>query len=152
MMDYHPERVKVFRGLKPIKQFSGGRQSKRVTLLSGQQVVAKEFDSRNSKQVKGFRREVRNMKHVQGCSFVPQLLAVDKKNRVIYTSYAGERPDKYTNELKSQVRDRISQLRNKYHLTRKFHRHGLPRLANVAVNHSGNVSLIDLGPPFRRVR
>jgi len=151
-MDYHPERVKTFQALRPVKQFSGGRQSKRVSLLSGNQVVAKEFDTNNSKQRKGFRREVKNMKYVKDCSFVPRLLAVDKQKMVIYTSYAGERPAKYTKELKSKVRSRISKLRNEYHLTRKFHRHGLPRLANVAVNHQNEVRLIDLGPPFRRTK
>lgn len=151
--DYHPERVKIFGELKSVREFGGGQEALRVWLLEGEKVVAKQFDAKDEKQLKNFKREIQHMKILKGCEFVPRLLAVDKKNKIIYTSYAGEKPTEYTKDLKKQVRTRIEQLRTKYKLARTFYERldGLPPLSSLAINKNGKLSIVDLGPPFHTI-
>lgn len=142
-----------YRSLKTVKLLSGGRQSKEVRLLAGKRVVAKCFDPLNRKHVRNFGKEIRNYKAVHGCPFTPRLLAVDSDKLVLYIQYCGKRPKEYTPELKRQVHFMLETLRDKYGLARRFHNRpdNLPRLANLATN-NGKLKLIDLGPPFKRVK
>ena len=140
--------LKTLEGLKILKKFGGGRQSKEVRLLE-KNVVAKFYDPNNDKHVKGFHLEVENFKILKNCSFVPKIYAVDDKNMIIYMSYAGEKPKEWTKELKALVRDRLQTLKKQFKLTRKFlYKKWLPRLNNVAIDSNGSVNMIDFGPPW----
>ena len=151
----HPELVEALFQKKVKKNFDGGRQSKKVCLLQGSEVVAKHFDAANPKHVKAYEKEVRNLQNVEKCSFVPHLVAADGKRLILYTTYCGRRPERYTGTLKKEVKRKVKKLKEKYGLTRKFTngpKEGLPRLANLAIHpKTKKVMLIDMGPPFKEV-
>lgn len=146
----NPVRLGLYRSLHTVKFLTGGLQSKEVRLLSGNKIVAKCFDPQNEKHVAAFKTEVQNYEALQGCSFVPEVLVIDREKLIIYMRYCGESPTEYTSELKKTLRAMVTRLRQKYKLTRHFFNRldGLPRLSNVAVDNRKRVKLIDLGPPF----
>jgi len=134
---------------KTLRNFGGGRQSEQVRLLEGE-IVAKHYSRTNPKHVRGFHLEVANLQRLSSCSFVPHIVAVDIPNQIIYMTYCGEKPTRYTDELKVLVRDRLQYLKKHFHMTRKFlYKKYLPRVDNVALSPSGEVNLIDFGTPWR---
>ena len=144
----HQSMLATLRSARPIKRFSGGRQSKSVDLLSNG-AVRKRFDG-SPKHLQKMRIEIVNLQKLaaRACDFVPRLLAVDEGQRTIYLTYCGSRPANYTDDLRKQVQSKVALLRTKYGLQRSFKRSGMPRLANVAIDKGGRVHLIDFGPPW----
>jgi hypothetical protein len=134
-----------YRGLRRIHRYGGGRQSDGVWLLEDKRTIAKHF---SEKQIDKMKIEIANLQCVRKCSFVPKLLAIDYEHRVLYLNNCGTRPKRFTRDLRQRVLKLMDRLKNKYHLTRKFHKTGLPRIANVTVDANGKVFLIDMGPPF----
>lgn len=151
-LGFRPERAKRFQELKTVKLFDGGHQSQKVRLLEGSQVVAKHFDRLNPTHVAAYELELHNLARVRGCSFVPKLLAADPVELVIYTNFCGDRPSKYTKQMKADVKKKLAILRSHFKLGRNFvsRPDGLPKLANLTVL-NGNVTLIDMGPPWKTV-
>jgi hypothetical protein len=143
-------RVERFRQLHTVKYLVAGKRTKEVRMLAGGKIVAKSFDSSNRQHQKAFEREVKNLELVNDCSFIPKLLAIDRKNMTIYTRFPGEAPKQYTNELKKEVHEKIDRLRTKYKLTRTFfHRRldGLPELSSLAIDKTtGKIKITDLSP------
>jgi len=77
--------------LKVLKIFKEGRRASCVCLLTGD-IVRKSYDSKLSKRQEWFKLEIKILKHLEHCPFVPKLLAVDKKNLTYYMTYCGQRP------------------------------------------------------------
>ena len=143
-------RVECFEKLHTIKQLPAGRRAKELRLLAGGKIVAKSFDKSNVHQTKAFAREVKNLELARECSFVPEVLAIDREKMIIYSRFYGEPLEKYTDEtIKKQVLEKIERLRTKYKLMRRWHSTNLlPRPSAVAVDKSGQVKIMDLGPSY----
>jgi hypothetical protein len=137
---------------RPVKSFGGGRQSQSVQLLENG-VIVKRFD-RSKKHAEKMQSEIKNLKRVANCPFVPHLVAVDEKQRTLYLTNVGKRPKRYTKKLEHEVRKKLHVLETEYHMKRSFgySRKGLPRLANVAVDKTGKVNLVDMGPPWHKIK
>lgn len=137
------------RQIRPVKAFSGGRQSKSVQLLENG-LIAKQYDA-SKKHAEKMKAELKNLKRVETCDFVPKLIALDEKERILYLSNCGRRPKRYTKSLVKEVKKKVYILKHKYNMTRSFaNGGGLPRLANVAVDTKGRVNLVDVGPPWHQ--
>ena len=74
--------------LKTKKVLQTGGKSKYVWLLEGN-VIKKAYKKGDKKQAFRFTREVKLLKHLSNCPFVPKLLQVDYKQAIIYMSYVG---------------------------------------------------------------
>lgn len=150
---YRPDRIAKYRKLKEIRRFAGGRQSVRVVLLEGGEVVAKHLNPQSRMQCHSYEREVENLVRLQSCPYVPKLLAADPKRLVIYLSYCGESPSEqqYDDTLKADVRAKVDELERRYRLRRTFYSHtDIPRPSNVTLK-DGQAFIIDLGPPWHLI-
>jgi len=138
--------LKELEGKKVIQEFGGGRQSKRVQGLEGN-IVAKHFSKFLGHEEK-FRSEVDLLNRLGNCPFVPKIFGVNYKEMIIYMTYMGEKPKKWTSDLKRKVQERLQFLKKHYQISR-MEKYGdyLPRLNNVAILNN-EVNLIDFGPPF----
>jgi len=145
-----PSRMDVNRlkKLKPIKSLLLGDRSKGVMLLE-HGVVAKSYDKHSKAQVQRFQKEVTILKRLKGCRSVPQLYGVDDGNKTMWMSYVG-RNQPLTRQQKIEVNKVLRHLGEKYHVfrvkggTAKFtYRDLFP--ANICVDPSGNVKIIDFG-------
>jgi hypothetical protein len=128
------------------KQQKEERQT-RVVLLEGNKIVAKKYDIKTSKEEDDlFKQEIKNLQQCSGCSFLPEVLAIDKQKGIIYRRYAGESPKEYTPELAKRVKEKMDKLRNKYKLVSGFawRLDGLPPLKHIAINSNNHLSILNI--------
>lgn len=138
-----------------VKEFGGNNQSRHVYLLKNTKpetkhnpkyVVEKYID----KQV--FQNEIENMRHVSKCDFVPKVISCDANQGVFHMTYCGKTPDKWTPELKAEVKRKLDILKTQYGMKRPrwstAYFSGIPRLVNVTIDSKGKVNLIDFGKPW----
>jgi serine/threonine protein kinase len=120
---------------KTIKVFKGGIHAKKVSLLENN-VVKKEFDVQRRKF---FLREVKAMKKLQKCSFIPRLLWVHPKKSYYYMQYCGRTIDLTTfKQNKNTIDDYADELlKNGYY-------HNDLKPSNVTIDSEGKYYLIDL--------
>lgn len=107
-----------YRKLQISKIFDDGCKSKGVFLLEGGTIVKKVYDCKNLTHVKRFKTEIKFLKHLQDCDFVPKILAIDKKHCTFYMNYCGIKPIENDINIKENQR-LIKELHTKWNLVRK---------------------------------
>lgn len=140
--------LKQLKKLGTVKSLLLGDRSKGVLLLEGG-VVAKTYDKTSKRQVGRFDKEVAVLKQLQGCAYVPKLYQVDDTTKTIYMEYVGKNVA-LNQEQKLAVNRALRHIGERYHVFRV--KDGKARFsyrdlfpANICVDNTGNVKLIDFG-------
>lgn len=103
--------------VKYIKRLTGGNKSAEVWLMTNN-IVYKKYDMSIEKGRKLFQKEIKFLKHLEYCDFVPKLIKYNERKGSIYMTYVGERtPDTIEN------RKRLSELMKSLHLDWNLMRH-----------------------------
>jgi predicted Ser/Thr protein kinase len=137
------------------QRLRGGLHSQAVWLLpaqpdapKGAQIVEKRYGL--AKNADGrFDIEVKILTKLKDCDFVPKLLDVDKKNRIVRMSYCGTKP-KESLKLRKTIHQLLKTLEDKYGVYRKENlgkkHYQLGSDANATTD-GHKIFLIDFGNP-----
>ena len=109
--------LEYYQKLKVVKKFEDGCKSNGAYLLE-EEVVKKVYDSHNPIHVKRFLIEIDNLRYLKKCSFVPKILAIDKKKCTFYMNYCGKKPLE-TEENLEKTRKLLEELHKKWKIVRK---------------------------------
>lgn len=145
--------LQTLKKLKVVKVLQRGGKSKYVKLLE-KQVIKKAYDPSQPRQKFRFEKEVEYLTHLQYCSFVPKILAVDYQNpkkQIIYMTYVGK-PIPNTPEFQERVRNTMKSLHLDWNLMR--HKNGKPNYDIAMINATlldGQVHIIDFGSPHYKI-
>jgi len=130
---------------KYIKNLTGGNKAGTVKLMSNN-IVYKKYDLTIPRSKKLFRNEIKFLKHLEYCDFVPKLIKYNKKKGSLYMTYVGDSiPDTPENQ------QRISQLIKSLHLDWNLMRHENNKpiyrrsTHNSVINKDNKMFIIDLG-------
>lgn len=140
--------LKTLKQLKPIKNLLLGDRSKGVMLLE-HGVVAKSYDRSSNAQIGRFNKEILILQRLKGCKYVPKLFGVDEPNKTLYMEFVGKNLP-LSRQQKLEVNKALRHLGERYHVFRM--KSGLAKFsyrdlfhANICVDGSGNIKLIDFG-------
>lgn len=132
-----------------VKAFRGGRKSLSVRLLSTG-VVEKRYDPRRPRHVSRFHKEVALLRHLQGCPFVPTLVAVDADRLMFKVSYCGT-PAPDTPDTRAVIDKVLRAIERDFGVVRrqnlgkpKNNPHELGTLSNATVL-NGQLYIVDWG-------
>ena len=131
---------------KYIKNLTGGHKASSVRLMPNN-VVHKKYDLNVPRSKKLFKKEVKCLKHLEFCDFVPKLLKYNKRSGSIFMTYVGD-PAPDTPENHQQ----IFKLRKSLHLDWNVMRHQNNKpiyktqsLQNCVINKDNKMFIIDFG-------
>jgi predicted Ser/Thr protein kinase len=124
--------LEKYRKLPTVKIYTTGKHADKVSLLKNN-IVKKKYSPH--KEI-FFRREVKILKKLAKCNFVPKIKCIDKARRTIYMSYCGTPIAKLANH-ETEITNYINILLNKYGIY-----HNDIKKGNVCI-HEGQLYLID---------
>ncbi len=137
--------IKEFK-LKKILQVGG--KSKYVHLLTsskGDLLIKKRYDRNNPDQRRRYKTEVKILRHLQDCDFVPKIIHLKYNKRTIYMTYVGTQLNNTPTD-KRELADKMKELHLKWNILR--HRHGKPNYSVYIGNGTklnNKVHIIDFG-------
>ena len=134
--------------MKIKKKLQIGGKSMYVYLMKspdGQLLIKKAYNPSDKAQLKRYKSEVKIMKHLEHCPFVPKLVFSRDDKCVIWMTYVGS-PLKNIPKDKNDLADQMKQLHLEWNVMR--HRNGVPNYSVFIGNGTrlnGTVYVIDFG-------
>lgn len=112
-----------------------------------ERIVEKIFAGR---QASTMRQEIKILRRLANCPFVPHLVHVDEPKQRIYMTYCGKPVKTLSSEQKAEVKKMLYTLKHTYKISRSFHylaHWGFPKNENITWQ-NGKLHLIDFGYPW----